>query len=134
VGGDGLGFAGALQQEELREDGDGFEPDAEGPEDFGGGVGVGVGEGEDHGAAEEVLDAEGVEVGVVGGFVGGGHEVDGVAGGCEEEQFEGGVVEGIGEGPEEVEVTGYVDEEVKGLGFEGDAGAGVGLMHFMEED
>lgn len=30
----GFGFAGALQHEELREDGDGFEPDGEGPEDL----------------------------------------------------------------------------------------------------
>lgn len=31
VRGDGFGFAGALQHEELGQDGDGFEPDAEGP-------------------------------------------------------------------------------------------------------
>ena len=32
VRGDGVGFAGALEHEELWEDGDGFEPDGEGPE------------------------------------------------------------------------------------------------------
>ena len=32
--GDGFGFAGALQHEELGQDGDGFEPNAEGPEDL----------------------------------------------------------------------------------------------------
>ena len=30
----GFGFAGALEHEELGEDGDGFEPDGEGPEDL----------------------------------------------------------------------------------------------------
>jgi len=32
--GDGLGFAGSLEQKELRQDGNAFEPDGERPEDF----------------------------------------------------------------------------------------------------
>ena len=36
----GFGFAGALEHEELGEDGDGFEPDGEGPEDLDGGEGL----------------------------------------------------------------------------------------------
>ena len=48
----GFGFAGSLQHEELGEDGDGFEPDGEGPEDLcwgrlERGVGFFCGEGED---------------------------------------------------------------------------------------
>ena len=45
-------------------------------------------------AAEEVLDFEGVDVGVVGGFVVVEHEVDGVGLEAEEEELEDGVVEG----------------------------------------
>lgn len=57
----------------MRENCDGFKPDAEGPEDFGRCVGVWVDEGAGDGAPEEVLYAEGVEIGVVSGFEGGGH-------------------------------------------------------------
>jgi len=98
--GDGLGLAGALQEEELRQDGDALEPDGEGPEDLGGRVAVGIDEGEDQRAPEEVLDAEGIEVRIVGGLVGGGHEIEGVPRGAEEEELEDGVVGRVGEGPE----------------------------------
>ena len=45
-------------------------------------------------AAEKILDFEGVDVGVVGGFVVIEHEVDGVGLEAEEEELEDGVVEG----------------------------------------
>lgn len=66
------------------------------------------------------------------GLVGGGHEVDGVAGGGEEEELEDGVVGAICEGPEEVNVASYVDHEIEGLRFEGDTRARGGLGHLME--
>ncbi len=49
---------------------------------------------DDGGAAEEVFDFEGVDVGVLGWFVVVEHEVEGVGLGGEEEKFEDGVVEG----------------------------------------
>ncbi len=58
-------------------------------------VAVGEEDGEDGAAAEEVLDFEGVDVGVVGGFVVVEHEVDGVGLEAEEEELEDGVVEGV---------------------------------------
>lgn len=86
----------------MRQDGDGFQPDGEGPEDFARCVLVGQGDGQEEGAPEQVLDAEGVEVRVVGGLVAGCHEVDCVGGGGEEEELEDGVVCAVREGPEEV--------------------------------
>ena len=56
------------------------------------------------------MDAEGVEVRVVGWSVAAGHEVDCVGGGGDEEEFEDGVVGRFGEVPEEIEVAGYVDD------------------------
>ena len=94
--GDGLGFARALEHEELREDGNALEPDGECPQDLGELVAIGEEDGEDSGAAEEVLDFEGVDVGVVGWLVVVEHEVDGVGLGGEEEELEGGVVHGAG--------------------------------------
>jgi len=54
-------FAGALEDEELREDGDGLEEDGEGPEDLCQVVGVVEEDPEEERGAEEVLDAEGVD-------------------------------------------------------------------------
>ncbi len=100
---DSIGLAGALQHEELREDGDGFEPDRKGPQHLGELVAVGEEDGEDGAAAEEVLDFEGVNVGVVRGLVVVEHEEDDVGLGGEEEDLEGGVPDGAGgEGPEDV--------------------------------
>jgi hypothetical protein len=65
VGCDGLCFARALEDEELREDGDGLEEDGEGPEDLCDGVGVVEEEPEEECGADEVLDAEGVDGRVV---------------------------------------------------------------------
>jgi len=79
-----LGLTSPLQQKQLWQNSHRFQPDAESPEDFRWCVLVGEDDGEDEGAAEEVLDPEGVDVGVVGGLVGCGHQVDGVAGGAEE--------------------------------------------------
>ena len=52
------------------------------------------------------------------GLVRCGHQVDGVAGRGEEEQLEDGVVKAVAEGPEEVEVAGYIDDQVQRLRFE----------------
>jgi hypothetical protein len=54
-------FAGALEDEELREDGDGLEEDGEGPEDLCQVEGVVEEDPEEERGAEEVLDAEGVD-------------------------------------------------------------------------
>lgn len=96
VRGNRLGLAGALEHEQLREDGDRLEPDAEGPEDLRQGVLVGPDQGEGCGGAKEVLDFEGVDVGVVGGFVGVCHEVEDVALAGDEEDLEEDVVEAVG--------------------------------------
>ena len=58
VGGDGLRFAGPLEEEELREDGHGLEEDGEGPQEFGEGEPVVEDEGQEDAGAEEVFDAE----------------------------------------------------------------------------
>lgn len=91
-----LRAARALQHEQLRQDRDALEPDAEGPQHFRRDVLVGEEDGEDGGAAEEVLDFEGVLVGVVGGLVVVEHQPDDVGLGGDEDDFEGGVPEGVG--------------------------------------
>lgn len=86
----------------MRQNSDALEPDGERPEDLPKGVFVREEDGEDGGATEEVLYAEGVEVGVVRGLVFCCHEVNYVPRGPDEEDLEDGVVGGGGEGPEEV--------------------------------
>lgn len=56
------------------------------------------------------MDTEGVHIGVVGWFIGSSHDVDCIARGGEEEELEDGVVDTVGEGPEEVKVPSYIDE------------------------
>ena len=85
-----------LQHEKLGQDGNALQPYGEGPQDFRDFVAIGEEDAKDCGAAEEVLDFEGVDVGVVGGFVIVEHEVEGVGLGGEEEEFKCGVVEGAG--------------------------------------
>ena len=92
---DGLGLSGALQHEELRQDGHRLQPDGEGPHDLGDGVLVGEEDGEDGGAAQEVLDAEGVDVGVVRGLVGVAHEVEDVPLRAHEHDLEDEVVDAL---------------------------------------
>lgn len=100
---DRLGLARALQHEQLRQDGHALQPDAERPQHLGDLVAVGEEDAQDGGGEEQVLDLERVDVGVVGRAVVGQHQVEGVGLGGEEEEFEGGVVEGAGrEGPEDV--------------------------------
>lgn len=96
MGRDGLGLAGALQHKQLREDGHRLEPDGKGPQDLGRRVLDGEEDREHGSAGEEVLDAEGVEVGGVGGLVGVGHEVDDVTLRADEEDLEDEVVEVVG--------------------------------------
>ena len=102
-----LRAARALQHEQLRQDRDALEPDAEGPQHFRRDVLVGEEDGEDGGAAEEVLDFEGVLVGVVGGLVVVEHQPDDVGLGGDEDDLEGGVPEGVG---------GVCPEEIWGAG------------------
>jgi len=100
---DCIGLAGTLQHEELGQDGDRFKPDGKGPQHLGELVAVGEEDREDGAAAEQVLDLEGVDVGVVRGFVVVEHEEDDVGLGGEEKDLEGGVPDGAGgEGPENV--------------------------------
>jgi hypothetical protein len=54
-------FAGALEDEKLREDGDGLEEDGESPKDLCDGVGIVEDDSEEECGEEEVLDAEGVD-------------------------------------------------------------------------
>lgn len=76
---DRLGLARPLQEEQLWEDSDGFQPDGKRPQDLRRRVLVGEDDGEDERAAEKVLHAEGVDVRVVRGLIGCCHQVDGVA-------------------------------------------------------
>jgi hypothetical protein len=54
-------FAGALEDEELGEDGNGLEEDGERPEDLYDGGGIVEEDSEEECGADEVLDAEGVD-------------------------------------------------------------------------
>ena len=92
-----------LQHKQLRQYRHGFQPYRKRPQHFRRGVGVREEDAEGGGAAEEVLDFQGVERGVVGGFVVVDHEVEDVGLGGEEEEFEDWVVDlARGEGPEDV--------------------------------
>lgn len=91
--GDCLGLAGTLEHKQLGENGDRLEPDGEGPGDLGEAVFVGEDDGKNSGAGEEVLDTEGIGVGVVGGLVGVRHQVEDVSLGAEEEDLEDEVVD-----------------------------------------
>lgn len=140
----GFCLASALQHKQLREDGHRLEPDGEGPHDLGGRVVVGEGDGEDGGTAKEVLHSEGIDVDIVGGLVGVGHEVDDVALGADEEDLEDEVVDAVGRkeicpmlarsnsnlcchwtlymaGERHTEVSSEVDEQIQALRLEGDA-------------
>ena len=77
------------------------------------------------GPKDEELDPKGVEVGGDGARVLDQHQVDVGHGGDDEEDLDGGVVEGD-EGGEEVDVAGEEDEEEEDLGLAGDAHAGPG--------
>lgn len=139
---DGFCLASALQHKQLREDGHRLEPDGKGPHDLGGRVIVGEGDGEDGGTAKEVLHSEGIDVDIVGGLVGVGHEVDDVALGADEEDLEDEVVDAVGReeicpvlarsilgchwtvymaGERHTEVSSEVDEQIQALRLEGDA-------------
>lgn len=132
---DRLGLAGPLQHEQLRQDRHALEPDAERPQDLGRRVGVGEDEGEEEGAREQVVDFEGVEVGVVGGLVVVQHQVDCVGGRRDEDEFQQSVPEGFcGVGPEEVEVARHVDDQVQELRLEAYAACAAGGFHFVEQD
>ena len=142
VGGDGFGLAGSLQHEELRKNGNGFEPDRKGPEDLpqrlaayffcAGGTNAHLGEAvfvreqyRQHSAsADEILHLEGIEVGVVGGLVVVEHQVDGVRGSADKDDLEDGVVERLGlvEGPQKIDVARDIYNKVEELRLERDAG------------
>lgn len=90
---DRLGLTGALQHEQLRKDSNRFEPDAEGPEDLPHGELIGENDRHHEGAAEEVLHAESVDIGIVGRLVSRGHQVDDVALGANKEDLKDDVVD-----------------------------------------
>lgn len=96
VGGDGLGLASSLQHEQLGKNGHRLEPDGERPENLLDGVLVWEDYGEKGSTHEQVLDAEGIDVGIVGRLVRVGHEIDDVSLGAEEEDFEDKIVQAIG--------------------------------------
>ncbi len=97
-----LGFACSLQEEELRQDRNGFKPDTECPGNLIRGVLVWEEYGQDCRAGEQVLDTERVEVGIMRWLVCGRHEVDCVARGEQEEDLENGIVRAVQKGPEEI--------------------------------
>jgi len=72
---DGLRLACALEHEKLREDSNSLQPDGERPENLGEPEAVVENEREDDAWREEVFDAEGVNGGIMGGFVLELHEV-----------------------------------------------------------
>ena len=120
VSGDGLGLSGPLEHEQLGKDSDGLEVDGEGPEHLRWCPGVGEDKGEEDARDEEVFESEGVETWIRGGSEAELHKVESVDGGSDEEELHEGVVEGdVGTG-EEVDVPSEEDEDVEGLGFEGD--------------
>jgi hypothetical protein len=57
---------------------------------------IGEKDGQDSCSSEEVLDSEGIDVGIVGGLVGVGHEVDDVALRAKEKDLEDEVVDAVG--------------------------------------
>ena len=71
-------------------------------------------------SADEILHLEGIEIGVVGRLVVVEHEVDGVRGTADEDDLEDGVVERFGqvEGPEKIDVSCHVYDEVEELRLE----------------
>lgn len=94
--GNGLCAAGALQHEQLRQDRNTLEPDAERPEHLRRDVLGREDDCNDSGASEEVLDLEGVLVGIVCGLVLVEHHPDDVGLGADEDDLEGGVPERVG--------------------------------------
>lgn len=84
-------FTRPLQHEQLWEDGNGLQPDAERPQHFGNLVSVREKDAEGGSARKKVLNFEGVDCGIVCGFIIVDHKVDYVGLGGEEEDFEGGV-------------------------------------------
>lgn len=71
-------LARSLQQKQLWQDRDTFQPDRERPEDFRRRISVWEDHCEDQRATEQILYAEGIEIRVMGGLVCCCHEVDGV--------------------------------------------------------
>ena len=116
--GDGFCFPCPLQQEQLRQDRNTLQPDTERPENLTEGVFIRVDKRKDQRPSKEVLYSESIEIRIMGWFVGGGHKVQSVAGRDNEENLENGIISAIGESPEEIEISGNVDNEVKGLRFE----------------
>jgi len=97
-----LGLARPLQHEELRQDGHTLQPDRERPQDLWDGPLIREQDGQHCRTARQVGDAEGVEVGVVRGFVVIQHDPECVGGGCEEDDLEDGVPRAVGECPEQI--------------------------------
>jgi hypothetical protein len=130
----GFRFAGSLQHEELRQDCNSLEPDGESPEDLSSvsahpdripvpathlGKRVFVWEQyrQYRAGSDQILHLECVQVRIVGRLVVVEHEVDGVRGGADKDDLEDGVVQRLAlvEGPEEIDVSRYVYDEVEEL-------------------
>ena len=79
MSGDGLSLASSLEHEKLWQDGHRLQPDGESPQDIRKVVLVREDEGQCCSSRKEVLDAKGVDVGIVGWLIRIGHEVDDVS-------------------------------------------------------
>lgn len=96
VSSDSLGLTSSLKHEELRKNSHRLEPDGEGPHNLRKGVVVRKHDGENSSSSEEVLDAESVDIGIVGRLIGVGHEVDDVTLRAKKEDLKNKVVDAIG--------------------------------------
>jgi len=105
VGGDGFGFPGLLDHEQLGQDGHRLQVDGKCPEDFHQGEFVVQEQRQDDTGQDQELNSEGIMVGVIGGLELEVHEVAGADGRGKEEHLHGRVV-GRDEVGEQVQVTG----------------------------
>lgn len=147
--GDGFGLACPLKHEELRKNGHRFEPDGKRPKDLWPSLSATLLSFSDPAVthlcecvlvreqyrqncagSNEVLYFEGIEIGVVGRLVVVKHQVDGVRGAADKDDLEDGVVERFRqvEGPEKVDVSCHVYNEVEELRLERDAGRALLLL------
>ena len=119
MGSDGLGLTRSLEHEELWQDGDGFQPDGEGPKNLIASVSarvtwlgrdcylreavlVGEEDSQHCSPAKQVLHFECIQSRILSRLIVVQHEVDSVARGDDEEDLEARVPDGEGEGPEDI--------------------------------
>lgn len=102
MGSDGFCFAGSLQHEQLRQYGDTFEPQGEGPQDLGNGPFVREHDGQDGGSTQEVRYTESIEVRIMRRLVVVQHDVQCISGRAEKDDFEQGIPSTVGKSPENI--------------------------------